>query len=104
MLAVCIAIFLLLAIALFCLDVRQTSETDKRKSVRRTISYVLLMSLTLLIPLLHFWKLEPLVKADSIEIRGQYFALNETIKISADPQSADYYCPTLLPGTEVDIV
>ena len=104
MLAVCIAIFLFLAFLFFCLDLRQTSATDNRRSLRRTISYALLMVLSVSIPLLHFYRLEPLVKADALEIRGQYFPINKTIQISADPSSADYYCPALLAGDEVDSV
>ena len=104
MLAVCIAIFLLLATISFCLELRQASETDKRKSFRRTISYALLMALSVGIVLLHFYKLQPLVKADALEIRGQYFPLAKTFQISADPASADYYCPGLLAGNDVEAI
>jgi hypothetical protein len=104
MLAVCIAIFLFLATVLFCLDLRQASETDWRRSFRRTGSYVLLLVLSVAIPLLHFYKLDPLVRADTLEVRGQYFPLNKSIQISADSSSADYYSQGLLSSDEVDAV
>src|ERR1044072_1006717 len=104
MLAVCIAIFLFLATVLFCLDRRQASETDWRRSFRRTGSYVLLLVLSVAIPLLHFYKLDPLVRADTLEVRGQYFPLNKSIQISPDSSSADYYSQGLLSSDEVDAV
>jgi hypothetical protein len=104
MLAVCISIFLFLATVSFCLELRQSSETDKRRSFRRSISYALLMALSVGIVLLQFYKLEPLVKADSFEVRGQYFPLNKAFQISADSSSADYYCPALLAGDDIETV
>ncbi|MGH9969070.1 MAG: hypothetical protein ACREBG_14885, partial [Pyrinomonadaceae bacterium] len=104
MLAISISVFLLLAIVLFCLEVRRAPETDERKSLRRTLSFVGLMVLSVSILVLNFWKIEPLVKADKFKVRGQYFPLEKSIQISSDPSLADYYCPALLARAEVDAV
>ncbi|HEY6804199.1 MAG TPA: penicillin-binding transpeptidase domain-containing protein [Pyrinomonadaceae bacterium] len=60
------------------------------------------MALGVGIVLLHFYRLEALVKADALEVKGQYFPLTKTFQISADSTAADYYCPALLFEDDVE--
>lgn len=62
----------------------------------RLISYGALTLTVLAIVGAHYYRLAPLASEDRLELRGQYFPLNATIRVSGNPAEADYYAPSLM--------
>jgi cell division protein FtsW (lipid II flippase) len=68
----------------------------------RLISYALLMGISLLTMAIAYRQISPLSTSERLELRGQYFPLDTTIRISGDPNVADYYAPGLLVRNEAE--
>ncbi len=90
MLALSILAFLLLALILLVV------ELIYRDYRWRVAGFLTLTSIVLINLVLHYNSLTSIATADRFEVRGQYFPLKSTIRISGDPAEADYYTPALL--------
>jgi len=98
MLASFIALFLVTAgLALF-------AELKRGSSRRRVASYLLLSLISWVAVASHYWHIIPLSQADRLEVRGQYFPLGSTVRISGDPATANYYAPALRVTDEYEVV
>lgn len=106
MLALLISIFLALSIALMFGEIKSRRSSSPILSPRlwRRLSYFILMLVAPMAVGIHYWKIAPLATADRLELRGQYFPLTATIRISGDPAEADYYSPTLLVRGQEELV
>lgn len=94
MFALSILLFLILAVVSLVVEFKYQNPRW------RLASYATLMSLGLLVVAYHYYCLSPQAVVNRLEIQGQYFPTDSTIRISGDPAVADYYAPSMLPRAE----
>lgn len=90
MLTISILTFLILALILLFVEL---IYRDNRWRIAGFCTLTLIVIGNLII---HYNSLTSVASADRFEVRGQYFPMKSTIRISGDPAEADYYTPALL--------